>query len=117
MNATSVEGPPDLDEFEFAGLTKETAELVKPPRVGESPIHLECVYLQSVELKSIPGYGANTLVIGEVVGIHIDERVLTDGLIDVAKLRPLARLGYMDYAVIDESFQMFRPEWPVEAAD
>ena len=53
------------------------------------------------------------LVIGEVVGIHIDERVLTDGMIDYAKLRPIARLGYRgDYVVVDEVFEMIRPSWP-----
>ena len=117
MNATAVDGPPEVDEFDYAGVSKAPSELVKPPRVAESPIHLECVYLQSVPLKSLPGYGPNTLVIGEVVGVHIDERVLTDGLIDTKKLRPIARLGYMDYAVIDETFEMLRPRWPAEAAD
>jgi flavin reductase (DIM6/NTAB) family NADH-FMN oxidoreductase RutF len=113
MNLTSAEGPPDLDEFEHAGLTKAPSDLVAPPRVGEAPIHLECRYLQSVPLKAWEGYGHNTIIVGEVVGIHIDERVLTDGLIDYAKLRPIARLGYRgDYVVVDEVFEMIRPSWP-----
>lgn len=113
MNLTAAEGPPDLDEFEFAGLTKAPSELVAPPRVAESPIHLECRLVQAVPLKSWEGYGHSTLIIGEVVGIHIDERVLTDGLVDYAKVRPIARLGYRgDYTLVDETFEMIRPDWP-----
>jgi len=111
MNKTSIDSPPDHDEFEFAGLTKAPSELVKPPRVKESPIHLECVYTQSVRLKSLPGYEPNIIVIGEVVGVHIDKAVLTEGLVDVAKLKAIARLGYMDYALVDDKFTMFRPKW------
>ena len=115
MNKTAIEGPPDHDEFVYAGLSQAPAELVKPPRVAESPIHLECRYLQSVTLKSIEGYGPNIVIIGEVIGIHIDESVLTEGLIDNAKLRPIGRLGYMDYVRVDEIFTMFRPKWPQDA--
>lgn len=113
MNKSSIEAPPDVDEFEFAGVTKEPATMVNAPRVKEAKIHLECELFQIVPLKRMPGYEPNRLVIGEVVGIHIDESVLTDGLVDVAKLRPIARLGYRgDYAVIDETFEMLRPQWP-----
>lgn len=112
MNASSAEAPPDVDEFELAGLTKAPSELVAPPRVAESPVHLECQYLQSVRLKSREGYEPNVIVIGEVLGIHIADEVLTDGLVDMKKLRPLGRLGYMDYCVVDDVFTMHRPKWP-----
>ena len=112
MNASSAEAPPDVDEFELAGLTKGPSELVAPPRVAESPVHLECQYLQSVRLKSREGYEPNVIVIGEVLGIHIADEVLTDGLVDIGKLRPLGRLGYMDYCVVDNVFTMHRPKWP-----
>jgi flavin reductase (DIM6/NTAB) family NADH-FMN oxidoreductase RutF len=113
MNLTSAEGPPALDEFAHAGLTKAPSELVAPPRVAEAPIHLECRHRRSVPLEAWEGYGHNTLIVGEVIGIHIDERVLTDGLIDYAKLRPIARLGYRgDYTVVDTVFEMIRPAWP-----
>ena len=97
------------DEFAHAGLEKAPSELVRPPRVLASPVHLECRYLQGIEM---PGDGprrAGRLVLGQVVGIHIDESILTDGRVDVAKVRPLARMGYMDYAVIDQVFRMDRP--------
>ena len=110
MNASSAPLKPDVDEFVQAGLTAEPCTLVKPPRVVESPIHLECVYLQTVELPSDDPEARNAMVLGRVVGIHIRDEVLTDGLVDVEKIRPLSRLGYMEYAVIDKAFTMSRPE-------
>lgn len=106
VNATSAAFSPEVDELAEVGLTPAPARLVRPPRVLESPIHLECTYLKTVDL---PG-DDNALVLGEVVGVHIDERVLTGGLVDMAKLRPIARLGYMDYCVVDEVFSMQRPK-------
>src|SRR6185503_3000642 len=87
MYASSTQVANGVDEFAIAGLTKEKAELVKPPRVRESPIHLECVTVAVYPTLSVPGYGANMIVLGKVVGVHIDERVLTDGHIDQAKLK------------------------------
>jgi flavin reductase (DIM6/NTAB) family NADH-FMN oxidoreductase RutF len=88
--------------------------LVKPPRVKASPIHMECRYLQSVDLPSDVEGVRNAVVFGQVVGLHIDESVLTDGLVDMAKLKPIARLGYMDYCRVDEVFAIKRPDWPVK---
>jgi len=113
MNLTSTPAPRDVDEFEVAGLEKAPSELVSPPRVAASPAHLECRLLQIVELAAPSDDVLNRMIIGEVVGIHIDDSILTDGLVDVAKVRFLARLGYMDYAVVGESFAMERPGWPV----
>ncbi len=73
MNKSAIEAPPDFDEFDYAGVTKTPSELVAPPRVAESPIHLECAYLQSVALKAKEGHEPNVVIIGEVLGIHIDE--------------------------------------------
>ena len=112
MNASSVPAPHDVDEFEYAGLTRAASRLVKCPRVAESPLHLECRYTRSLELPSnVPG-STNTLVFGEVVGIHVDEKVLVAGQIDYLKVRPIGRLGYMDYVEVDNSFAMDRPDWP-----
>jgi flavin reductase (DIM6/NTAB) family NADH-FMN oxidoreductase RutF len=115
MNKTAIESPPDHDEFAYAGLTMEPSVLVKPPRVKESPIHLECRYMQSVRLKHLPGAEPNTMILAEVLGVHIDERVLSDGLIDPVKLKAIARLGYLDYALVDDFFTMPRPRWPEDA--
>jgi flavin reductase (DIM6/NTAB) family NADH-FMN oxidoreductase RutF len=115
MNKTAIEAPADFDEFAYAGLTMAPAETVKPPRVAESPIHLECKYLQSVRLKANPGFEPNIIVIGEVVGIHIDDSVLTDGLVDMAKVKPIGRLGYLDYTTVEDVWAMRRPQWPEDA--
>uniref|UniRef100_UPI0026395E0B flavin reductase family protein n=1 Tax=Pelagibius sp. TaxID=1931238 RepID=UPI0026395E0B len=118
MNKTSAPAPAEVNEAEFAGLALIPSTLVKPPRVAASPIHLECRYLQTVDLPSTVLDSRNAVVFGEVIGIHIDEAVLTDGLVDMAKVKPIARLGYMDYTRVDEVFAMARPSWPLdEAAD
>ena len=112
MNASAVPAPHDVDEFEYAGLSKAESRLVRCPRVAESPLHLECRYTQSVELPSdVPG-DQNTLVFGEVVGVHIDDKFLVDGQIDYFKVRPVGRLGYLDYVEVNNSFAMDRPDWP-----
>jgi len=82
--------------------------------VKASPIHMECKYLQTVDLPSDNPKTRNAVVFGQVIGLHIDESVLTDGLVDMAKLKPIARLGYMDYCLVDEVFAIQRPSWPLE---
>lgn len=108
MNASSVAARPEEDEFALAGLTAEPCRLVAAPRIAESPVCLECRTLQALELPAAEG-GRNRVVFGEVLGIHIDEAILTDGFVDVAKLKPICRLGYLDYGVILETFSMQRP--------
>jgi len=109
MNETSAQVDPAVDEFTLAELEAVPARLVKPPRVKAAPIHMECLYHQTVELPcDVPGE-RNAIVLGRVVGIHIDDAVLTDGLVDMAKLKPIARLGYMDYTRVDLVFTMKRP--------
>jgi flavin reductase (DIM6/NTAB) family NADH-FMN oxidoreductase RutF len=109
MNLTSASLPAEIDEMALAGLTPAPSNLVKPPRVAESPINLECRVLQFVDLPSNDPESANTAVFGEVVGIHIADSVLTEGRVDTAKIKPVARLGYMEYAVVEEVFAMPRP--------
>lgn len=113
MNKTSASVGMDIDEMALAGLTPEPSVLVKPPRVTEAPIHLECRYVTSVEIPVWTEADQYSVVFGEVVGVHIrDDMITPEGLIDVAKLRPIARLGYNDYAVInsDAIFTMIRPD-------
>ena len=109
MNQSSAALPAGADEAAFCQLEMEPSELVTPPRVKASPIHLECRYHQTVVMPSNSGGDGNRVVFGQVVGIHIDESVLTNGLVDMAKVRPIARLGYMDYTRVDEVFAMDRP--------
>ena len=109
MNETSANVPPAVDEFALAGLEVEPSRLVKPPRVKGAPAHLECTYLKTVELPSDDPDSRNAVVLGTVIGIHIDDSIITDGMIDMDKFRPVARLGYMDYTVVDNVFTMIRP--------
>ena len=112
MNASAVPAPREVDEFEYAGLTKAGSRLVKCPRVAESPVHLECRYTTSLEVISDDADNPNTVVFGEVVGVHIDDSVLVDGRVDFLKLRPVGRLGYLDFVEVDSFFTMPRPGWP-----
>lgn len=106
MNASSATVPPEVDEFALAGLETAPSRLVRPPRVAASPVAFECRTWKLIELPSNHRY---TMVIGEVVGIHIEERFIRNGLVDTAAMRPIARLGYMDYSVVDEVFTIQRP--------
>ncbi len=112
MNATAVHMPSSYDEMAEAGLEAAPCVKVKPPRVKASPIALECSYLQTVHLPKSSRGLTNHVILGQVIGIHIADEVIHDGIIDIAKIRPLARLGYLDFAVINEDniFVMPRPD-------
>jgi flavin reductase (DIM6/NTAB) family NADH-FMN oxidoreductase RutF len=113
VNITSRFVPPEVDEAALAGLEMIPSRLVKPPRVKASPVHLECKFHSSLALPARVRDQVHHLVIGRVVGVHIRDDVLTpDGKIDVAKIRPLARLGYFDYTYVDKVFTM-RPDGPL----
>ena len=110
VNISGMEVPADTDEFDLAGVTKAPSHLIKPPRVAESPIHFECSYHSTLRLPGNKGLGSVDIVIGKVLAIHISDDVLTaDGLIDVVKIRPIARLGYYDYTSIESVFRMEIP--------
>lgn len=109
MNYTSAHFDRGVNEAEMADLELEPSTLVKPPRVKASPIHLECTYLTTLRVPTIDPAADNSIVFGTVVGVHIDDRVLTNGRIDVTKVKPIGRMGYMDYCVIDKVFTMSRP--------
>ncbi len=111
MNASSAEFDPAESEPEKLGLEMLPSRHVKPPRVARSPVHFECKYMKTVELVGSDGKtNRSSLVIGEVVGIHIDDSLITDGMVDITRARPVARLGYLDYCVVDEVFSIMRPE-------
>jgi flavin reductase (DIM6/NTAB) family NADH-FMN oxidoreductase RutF len=111
MNRTSEGVPHEVNEFEISGLTPAPSKLVKPPRVAEAPCALECKATQIVQMKGPDGSPRdNYVVFGEVVGIHIDEKYIKNGILDAAAMKPIARLGYRDYSVVTELFQMTRPD-------
>jgi flavin reductase (DIM6/NTAB) family NADH-FMN oxidoreductase RutF len=101
--------PRGVSESAAVGLELIPSRLVKSPSVKCSPVHMECIFLNSVELPSDrPGTG-NFVTFGRVVGIYIDDSLIVDGRVDICRARPIARLGYMDYAVVDEVFEMIAP--------
>jgi flavin reductase (DIM6/NTAB) family NADH-FMN oxidoreductase RutF len=117
MNASSGHFDADVDEFAVAGVTAAACVHVRPPRVEQAPVSLECVMVSCLTLPTDMPPIQNNLIIGRVVGIHINDAILTDGLVDIAKYRPLARLGYFDYAIAEKAFSMGRPDLnPTEVA-
>ncbi len=107
MNATAAEFPPNVDEFEIAGLEKAPSVLVKPWRVAASPIQFECKYFQTIRLPGNGRVGTADVIIGRVVGVHIkDEFITEDGKINILAIKPLARLGYSDYTTVDRVFEI-----------
>jgi flavin reductase (DIM6/NTAB) family NADH-FMN oxidoreductase RutF len=110
MNTSSAPFPPEINEFEKVGLAMEASRLVKPPRVQGIAAALECKVTDICPLAGLNGHaGRYTMVLGEVIGVHVDEAILKDGRVDAQHFRLLARLGYMDYAVVERVFELQRP--------
>ena len=110
MNITSGPAARGINEMELAGLEPAPSRLVKPPRVAASPCALECKLLQVVALNDLSGASADSyLVLGQVVGVHIDDRFIKNGMVDTAAMQPIARCGYHDYAVVQSVFSLVRP--------
>lgn len=111
VNLTSKPVAGHESEFDLAGLEAAPSRLVKPPRVAASPCALECVWTETIEVKGRGGAPTgNWLVMGEVVGIHIDDAYIEDGLLRTEKMRPLSRLGYFDYGWIEAARTLPRPK-------
>jgi flavin reductase (DIM6/NTAB) family NADH-FMN oxidoreductase RutF len=110
MNISGGDYPENVSEPELAKLIMAPSRKVKPPRVARSPIALECVYAQTVKLVSSNGKTHNyEMVIGEVVNVHIDDALIVNGMVDMARIRAIGRLGYRgDYTVVDNIFEMPR---------
>jgi flavin reductase (DIM6/NTAB) family NADH-FMN oxidoreductase RutF len=107
MNQSAAIVERGVDEMAAAGLDALPSTLVRPPRVKGSPIHFECRLHQIVKLPGRVPSSEHHLVIGRVVAVHIDDAAITgEGRIDLLKIKPIARLGYKDYTVIDSVFEM-----------
>ncbi|HKU46539.1 MAG TPA: flavin reductase family protein [Burkholderiales bacterium] len=110
MNASAASLPRGQSEFAHARLETAPSRLVKPPRVAASPAAFECKVTELVKLKDLDGTDSGRrLVLGRVVGIHLDERFVKDGRVDSAAMRPIARGGYDEYSVVERVFSMPRP--------
>jgi flavin reductase (DIM6/NTAB) family NADH-FMN oxidoreductase RutF len=110
MNISTADLAHDVDEMALAGLNAAPSELIQAPRVKEAPIHLECKLFQEIKLPCTLDNSINTMILGSVLGVHIKDEVLSNGLVDLKKIKPLARLGYRQYTAVEELFEMVRPE-------
>ena len=110
MNVTSAPLPHGVNKMERAGLAPAPSRMVKPPRVATSPCALECRLIKIVALETAGGEPVDGhVVLGQVVGVYIDDRFIVDGLLDTAAMKPIARCGYDQYAVVESVFSMTRP--------
>ncbi|WP_411355643.1 flavin reductase family protein [Peptoniphilus harei] len=113
MNKSSIAELPEgfKDKFEYCGLEKADSEIVDVARVKASPVQYEIKYVQTLRLPGVDTINTIDIIIGEVVGIHIkDEFITEEDKVDVTKIRPVARLGYFDFTVVDNSFTMDTPK-------
>lgn len=109
MNTSSAEVASHVDEFELARLTAVPCRFIKCNRVGESPAVLECRHFKTIDLPDDDGHVSDFMVVGRVVGVHIDDRFINEGRVDTAALKPLGRLGYAEYATVENIWRMRRP--------
>jgi len=116
MNATATNYPPEVDEFAVAGLTAAPSAIVRPPRVAESPVSMECRLFTLVPVGQ--GSGSSTLVIGTIALFHLrDDLVDTRHHVDIRGLRPIARLAGSGYAYVHETFEMLRGRYNARTGD
>ena len=108
MSDTSEGLPPGTDEFAAVGVAKAECTTIPCPRAAAAPATLECTVTQIIALK---GHN-NFLILGEVTGIHIADTCLTNGRFDPTRYHPVARMGYRDYTVVRDVFEMKRPDDP-----
>jgi flavin reductase (DIM6/NTAB) family NADH-FMN oxidoreductase RutF len=108
MNLTSGEYDSSVNEFELAKLTPQPSQIVRPPRVAESPVSFECKLHQILDFSQAPTSGS--LVIGKIVSIHIDDALLKEGKLDRNSLDLIGRMGGMQYTRTTQRFEMVRPK-------
>jgi flavin reductase (DIM6/NTAB) family NADH-FMN oxidoreductase RutF len=107
MNTTAAEFPPEVDEFQVAGLTPAACDMVKTPRVKESHVSMECRLVQVIELSARPLGGS--IVAGEVVRLHVDDAYVDNFRIDPDKLSAIGRMAGNTYVRTKDRFDMVRP--------
>jgi flavin reductase (DIM6/NTAB) family NADH-FMN oxidoreductase RutF len=112
MNASSIPAPAGISEFDHCGIERSESRLVAPPRVANALANLECKVTDVIEPKTVEGEKTGSvMVIGQVVGIHIDDQAIRAGRFDVTMSDPVTRLGYLDFGFSDGLHEMPRPEW------
>ena len=108
MNISSSNYKPNEDEFVAAKLKKRKSKLVKPPSVNDSPVNLECKLLKTLKLKTNTKK-ISTMVIGEIIGIYINNKFIKNGRIDSVSMRYVSRMGYSEYTTVSSKFNLRRP--------
>ena len=110
MNATSAPLLRGENEMKAAGLEAAPSRMVKPPRVAASPCALECQWIKTVSFDNVDGRKLDRYVVfGHVVGVYIDDRFIQNGRLNTAAMKPIARCGYDEYAVVESVFSLKRP--------
>jgi flavin reductase (DIM6/NTAB) family NADH-FMN oxidoreductase RutF len=110
VNISAMALPPGENEFDRLDVTKQTADLSPAPMVAESPFHYECKYLTTHRLPGKSNVGTIDVVYATVERIHLNEKYLTDdGRVDITAVQPIARMGYFDYTVVTDTFEMRVP--------
>jgi flavin reductase (DIM6/NTAB) family NADH-FMN oxidoreductase RutF len=109
MNRSSARVAPDVDEFDLAEVSKAPCMKIPVPRVAGSPACFECRLHTIVPLPDDHGGVNDFLILGRVVGIHIDDRFIVDGRVNTAAMQLVARLGYSEYATVTEAWRLRRP--------
>lgn len=110
VNTSATAVAPEVDEFDLAGVTKASAVDVAAPMVAESPLHFECRYLSTTRFPGNSAVGTVDVVFARVVRIHVADDVIgADGRLDIPRIKPIARLGYYDYTVVERTFEMIIP--------
>jgi len=104
MNVASGDFAARVSEFEEAGLTPVPSDAVRPPRIAESPVNFECRLIRTVTVAD------NTVFFGEPVRLHVEEAIMTDGVVDVHEAKPIGRLGGPQYCRTLDVFEMRRPK-------
>lgn len=118
VNISAMALPADESEFDRAGIQRATADLSAVPMVAESPCHFECRYLATHRLPGDSPVGTVDVVFARVERIHVNDEYLTaEGKLDIPRIKPIARMGYYDYTVVTETFEMRIPEASDVAAD
>jgi flavin reductase (DIM6/NTAB) family NADH-FMN oxidoreductase RutF len=110
VNQTSIDAPHGIDEFNVFNLKKRKSRIVEPPSIAESPVNLECRLFKKIDLKT-KVKNQNIMIIGEVVGIHIDNKFIKKRKIDSLAMRAISRMGYAEYSEIYSKFFMERLKW------
>ena len=115
VNQSSIDASHEIDEFKLCELKKRKSKIVKPPSIADSPVNLECRLLKKINLKTkTNNKNQNKMIIGEVVGIYIDNKFIKEGKINSLAMCSISRMGYTEYTEVNSKFLMTRPKWSQE---